>query len=159
MPLIKGRPSTLQLVRSEPAASRRSARGLWPQQEGQPARGADQQVQRAIDLMRAELSAAWSVTALARRVGLSRPVFARRFVASTGVSPMRYLAHLRMQRAAELLESSALTLAHVAEAVGYTSEFAFNRAFKRQHKLAPGSFRRRALRLDFGAPPRFRAAA
>ena len=102
----------------------------------------DAQVQCAIALMRADLAERWTVTRLARRVGLSRPAFARRFVAQTGTSPLRYLSHARMQRAAELLRQTDSSLAHVAEQVGYRSEFAFNRAFKRFHHVAPGTFRR-----------------
>jgi AraC-like DNA-binding protein len=113
----------------------------------------DEQVQRAIALMRAEPALRWTVSSLARRVGLSRPAFARRFGAATGTSPLRYLTRLRMQRAAELLRGTELGLARIAQQVGYSSEFAFNRAFKRVYRVAPGGFRR--------APhaPVFRAAA
>src|SRR6478736_2547710 len=63
-------------------------------------------VTKAIELMRRELSKRWTVTALARAVGVSRPVLARRFVEETGVSPLRYLTKLRMDRAAALLVGS-----------------------------------------------------
>jgi AraC-like DNA-binding protein len=116
----------------------------------------DPQVERAIELMRGELGTRWTVTTLARKVGLSRPAFARRFVASTGDSPLKYLTRLRMEQAASLLHSSHEGLSHVGEQVGYESEFAFNRAFKRHHGLSPGSFRR-AIRV--GSAPVFRAAA
>jgi transcriptional regulator GlxA family with amidase domain len=116
----------------------------------------DRQVQRAIALMREQLERRWTVTALARGVGLSRPVFARRFVEQTGLSPLRYLARTRMERAAELLRESDAALAQIGTLVGYDSEFAFNRAFKRHHQLAPGSFRRR---FSFPSAPVFRAAA
>jgi transcriptional regulator GlxA family with amidase domain len=116
----------------------------------------DAQVQRAIALMKANPEARWTVTALARKVGLSRPVFARRFVESTGMSPLRYLTRHRMELAAALLRAGAAPLAAVAEQVGYTSAFAFNRAFKRHHRVAPGSFRRQVAR---GSAPVFRMAA
>lgn len=116
----------------------------------------DRQVRRAIELMLEQLDRRWTVTALARSVGLSRPVFARRFVAQTGVSPLRFLTQKRMQRAAELLHDSDAALAQIGALVGYDSEFAFNRAFKRFHQLAPGSFRRRSA---FQGAPVFRAAA
>ncbi len=116
----------------------------------------DAQVERAIELMRGELRTRWTVTTLARRVGLSRPAFARRFVESTGDSPRKYLTRLRMEQAAILLRLSDEGLSHVSEQVGYESEFAFNRAFKRHHGLSPGTFRR-GLRL--GSAPVFRAAA
>lgn len=128
-----------------------------------PARPADPAVQKALSLMRAELAGRWTVTRLARRVGLSRPVFARRFVAETGVSPLRYLTQRRMERAAELLETSSLGLADIARTVGYESEFAFNRAFKRHHRVAPGAFRRERWnapqRQQRPSPPSFRLAA
>jgi transcriptional regulator GlxA family with amidase domain len=106
----------------------------------------DAQVQRAIERMRAQLDAPWTVTKLARSVGLSRPAFARRFVESTGLSPLKFLTRCRMERAAELLRTSDVGLRSVAERVGYGSEFAFNRAFKRHFQVAPGSYRRMALR-------------
>ncbi|MET0342233.1 MAG: helix-turn-helix domain-containing protein [Polyangiales bacterium] len=137
------RPSPLKLVHDEGRAPTRA-----------PTR--DAQVERAIALMRAEPEARWTVTRLARRVGLSRPAFARRFHAGTGTSPMRYLCAVRMQRAAALLRETSHGLPQVAEAVGYTSEFAFNRAFKRHHHLPPGSYRRAAME---SARPAFRCAA
>lgn len=116
----------------------------------------DRQVQRAITLIHEQLDRRWTVTALARSVGLSRPVFARRFVEQTGHSPKRYLAQQRMERAAELLRDSDAALAQIGTLVGYDSEFAFNRAFKRHHQLAPGSFRRLSA---LPTAPVFRAAA
>jgi transcriptional regulator GlxA family with amidase domain len=115
----------------------------------------DAQIERAIALMRTSLDKRWTVASLARAVGLSRPAFARRFVASTGVSPLRFLTGLRMERAAHLLRASESTLGRIAHDVGYESEFAFNRAFKRLHRLAPGSYRRQA-RTSF--TPMLRAA-
>ncbi|HKU40100.1 MAG TPA: AraC family transcriptional regulator [Polyangiales bacterium] len=114
----------------------------------------DERIAQAIELMRSALHECWTVSKLARRVGLSRPAFARRFVADRGVSPLRYLARERMQRAAELLWRTDWNLAKIAERVGYGSQFAFNRAFKRHHQQAPGAFRRQARFL----PPVLRAA-
>jgi transcriptional regulator GlxA family with amidase domain len=113
---------------------------------------ADPVARRAAELLRSELTRPWTVTTLARRLAVSRPVLARRFRAAHGVSPMRYLTRLRMERAAELLtRAPELGLAEVATCVGYGSEFAFNRAFKRHHGRAPGGYRRFA--------PSLRAAA
>jgi AraC-like DNA-binding protein len=92
--------------------------------------------------MHGALEARWTVSKLARRVGLSRPAFARRFVAQTGQSPLRYLTRARMLRAAELIRDTREGLARIGTQVGYDSEFAFNRAFKRFHHVAPGTFRR-----------------
>lgn len=105
----------------------------------------DAQVQQAIALMQESPETRWTVNVLARKVGMSRAAFARRFLASTGLTPVRFLTGLRMQRARDLLCSPEPSLAAVADQVGYTSEFAFNRAFKRHHQVSPGRFRRRAL--------------
>ena len=64
----------------------------------------DLRVARALGLMCTELAKRWTVESLARKVGLSRAAFAKRFVLTTGVSPLRYLAQLRLLRAAELLK-------------------------------------------------------
>lgn len=107
--------------------------------ERQPQKDAVEQAQR---LMREALAAPWTVSSLARKVAVSRPVLAQKFRARTGTSPMRWLTALRMEEAAVLLSESDEALAAVAAQVGYRSEFAFNRAFKRHHGLAPGRYRR-----------------
>jgi transcriptional regulator GlxA family with amidase domain len=112
----------------------------------------DERVHEAIELMGRELAKRWTVSELARRVGLSRPAFARRFKESTGESPLRHLVRKRMERAAELVRTTDWGLAQIAGRVGYDSEFAFNRAFKRAHRLAPGTFRK------LGYAPTMRAA-
>ena len=108
---------------------------------GRPLR--DARVERAVELLNADIAKRWTVERLARAVGLSRPVFARRFQRGLGLSPMRYLTQQRMQRAASLLLQSDSSLAEVAVHVGYRSEFAFNRAFKREFQLPPGVYRQR----------------
>jgi len=107
---------------------------------GRPVR--DRRIERALELLDRDLSKYWTVERLARAVGLSRPVFARQFVRMLELSPMRYLARRRLEVAAHLLQHTNATLAEVAERVGYRSEFAFGRAFKQQHGLPPGAFRR-----------------
>jgi AraC-like DNA-binding protein len=104
----------------------------------------DLRIAQALNLMCSELDKRWTVESLARKVGLSRAAFAKRFVLSTGTSPLRYLAELRLERAAELLRSSHASLGELATLVGYASEFALSRAFKRRYGVAPGAFRRRA---------------
>ena len=136
------------------SSSERSHLRLVPPPRRLDRSSADEQVDKAQQLLREDLRSRWTVTSLARRVGLSRPVFARRFREATGRSPMKYLAEQRMQRAAELLRDSRFSLAQIGVAVGYDSEFAFNRAFKRWHQIAPGAFRR-ASRI---ATPTMRAA-
>ena len=116
---------------------------------GRPLR--DRRIERALLLLDADLSKYWTVERLARAVGLSRPVFAREFVRMLGLSPMRYLARRRMERAAELLLHTDQSLAEIAGLTGYCSEFAFGRAFKRHHQVAPGTYRRQQT-VAFAGP-------
>jgi AraC-like DNA-binding protein len=102
----------------------------------------DRRIFKALQIMRADLARRWTVAALAKEVGLSRPALARLFQRSIGQSPLRYLARCRMELAAELLRGSEAGIAEVAVQVGYDSEFAFSRAFKRHHGVPPGIFRR-----------------
>ena len=79
---------------------------------------------------------------LAREVGLSRSVFADRFALYVGVSPMHYLGCWRMQLAARHLCIPGVSVAQAGAKVGYESEAAFNRAFKKYVGLPPGSWRK-----------------
>jgi AraC-like DNA-binding protein len=106
-------------------------------------RTVDRRITRALQLMQAKPTERWTVAALAKAAGLSRAAFARRFLAELGVPPLRHLTAIRMQRAAKRLAESDDSLAAVAAEVGYDSEFAFSRAFKRHMGEAPASFRRR----------------
>jgi AraC-like DNA-binding protein len=101
----------------------------------------DPLVGAALGALHADPRAAWTIERLARRVGASRSIFAERFTAFVGEPPMRYLALWRMQLAARLL-ADGLSVAAAAEAVGYESEAAFNRAFKKRVGLSPGAWRR-----------------
>ena len=83
----------------------------------------------------------WSLDELAREVGLSRSVLAERFTHFVGVPPMQYLAQWRMQLAASLLSSTSMNLAEIAERVGYGSEAALSRAYKRWVGVAPADWR------------------
>jgi AraC-like DNA-binding protein len=84
----------------------------------------------------------WTVASLGELAGLSRAAFARRFTALIGQPPLTYLTWWRMILAARLLRGSDAPLRTVAEQVGYSSEFAFGAAFKRQHGQTPGAYRR-----------------
>ena len=121
---------------------------------------ADERVARALSLLHTRLAHRWTVQALAKTVGLSRAAFARRFVRELSTPPLRYLAELRLQRAAELLAAADASLAAIAAEVGYESEFAFGRAFKRRFGEPPGAWRKRvrAAGQAFPVPP-VRAAA
>ena len=102
---------------------------------------ADLAVERALAIMRRDLAQPRRIAELARAVGLSRAAFARRFRAAVGAPPERHWVELRMQHAARRLAETDLGLAAIAAEVGYRSEFAFSRAFKRWSGVAPGSYR------------------
>lgn len=114
----------------------------------------DRFVGRALSLLHEEPAAPWTVDELGRRVGLSRSALHERFAAMIGQTPMQYLASWRMQIGAALLRDSAATVASIALDVGYESEAAFARAFKRQVGLPPARWRRQAKAADNQpAPP------
>jgi AraC-like DNA-binding protein len=96
---------------------------------------------RALALLHRRLAQRWTAEDLARSVGMSRSAFAGRFTRIMGESPMRYLAQQRLQAAATRLETSADSIARIAFEVGYESEAAFNRAFKRAFGSPPATWR------------------
>jgi AraC-like DNA-binding protein len=102
----------------------------------------DRYVGRALMLLHESPSEAWTVDELARRVGLSRSALHERFADLIGQAPMQYLANWRMQVAAALLRDTAAPVASVALDVGYQSEAAFARAFKRAVGQPPSLWRR-----------------
>ncbi len=102
----------------------------------------DPVVGRALGLLHGQPAAAWSLEDLAREVGASRSSFADRFAQFVGQPPMQYLARWRMQVAAGLLARGTASVAEVAAKVGYDSEAAFSRAFKKHVGTAPGEWRR-----------------
>lgn len=99
----------------------------------------------ALRHMHANPAQPWSVESLAAEAGLSRAVFARRFAEQVGETPLAYLTRWRMGIAARLLRDSDVSLAEVAAKVGYESEFAFSRAFKRDRGVPPARFRRESV--------------
>lgn len=103
----------------------------------------DPVVGKALVLLHSRPGDPWTVPELARRAAASRSLLAERFTRALGVSPMRYLMQWRLQLAAELLRSSRIGLAPLAERVGYESEAAFSRAFKRHLGLSPAAWRER----------------
>jgi AraC-like DNA-binding protein len=98
-------------------------------------------VGHALALLHNHPSRAWTIAGLAHEVGLSRSRLAERFRHFVGESPMAYLAHWRLRVGAEILQTSDDSVAQVAAAVGYGSEAAFNRAFKREFCSPPAAFR------------------
>ncbi len=81
---------------------------------------------------------------VAAHVGMSRSPFAARFTTLVGESPLAYLARWRMQVAARLLRREPVSMAEIAGRVGYESEAAFSKVFKREMGVAPGTYRRAA---------------
>ena len=85
---------------------------------------------------------AWTIDDLTREVGLSRTTLTERFARYLGQPPMAYLKDWRLELAAESLRSTSRSVVQVASEVGYESEAAFNRAFKRRFGSPPAAYRR-----------------
>jgi AraC-like DNA-binding protein len=122
---------------------RRHVAELRPDDTGWLAGARDPAVGAALAWMHREPTRAWTVAELAKRAGVSRTVFAARFAEVLGQTPLAYLARWRLQLAATRLESSDETILQIALGVGYESEAAFNRAFKRAFGLPPARYRKR----------------
>jgi len=106
----------------------------------------DRFVARALAQMHARPAHPWTLEDLARGAGMSRSALAQRFTDMLGVPAMQYLAQWRLQLAAQQLRLTDRPLASVAEEVGYDSEAAFNRAFKREFGTPPATWRRNAAK-------------
>jgi AraC-like DNA-binding protein len=102
----------------------------------------DPQIGRALALLHARPTESWTAEFLAQEVGMSRSVFAERFSTVVGQPPMQYLALWRMHMAAQHLRDGRRSVAQVGASIGYESEAAFSRAFKRQFGESPGSWRK-----------------
>jgi len=104
----------------------------------------DERIGRALAALHHRPGDGWRVTTLAREAGMSRTTFAERFAALLGRTPIQYLVAWRMHLADEKLRVGGLSVAQVAELLGYQTEAAFRRAFKRVRGIGPGYVRRRA---------------
>ena len=102
----------------------------------------DPQVGAALRLLHGRPAEPWTLDRLAREVAMSRSSFAERFAAYAGVPPMQYLGRWRLQLAARMLTGDAVSVSRAASAVGYRSEAAFSRAFRREVGESPGAWRR-----------------
>jgi AraC-like DNA-binding protein len=102
----------------------------------------DRHIGHAMRLIHGEPDRQWALDTLAREIGLSRSVFAERFTHFVGASPMQYLGRWRMQLAARRLENPGVSVAQAGAEVGYESEAAFSRAFKKFVGVPPGTWRR-----------------
>lgn len=103
----------------------------------------DERIARSIARIHDAPALPWSVDQLAAVAGMSRSAFTGRFTRVVGESPLRYLTSWRVRLAARLLESPTATVTEVAAHVGYGSEAAFSRAFKRALGKAPAAYRKR----------------
>lgn len=103
----------------------------------------DPGIARALSAMTSRPGAAWSIASLAAHAGMSRTAFVQRFTALVGQPPIAWLTRLRMERGAALLADAELSVGKVAAQLGYRTEAAFRRAFKRARGIGPGAIRRR----------------
>lgn len=133
----------IQLVRSHIASSPAATRG-WLRALSDP------QIGLALSLIHDQPATQFSVAGLAQAAGMSRSAFASQFTRLVGEPPLHYVATWRMLRASQLLKENKQTLAEVAVAVGYDSEAAFSKAFKRWCGLSPGSYRRDGRNERYG---------
>ena len=104
----------------------------------------DEGVGKALALMHKDPAHPWTVASLAKEVGMSRSALAERFRHYLKEPPMSYLTRWRLQLGAQMLASTNDSVAQIAVEVGYESEAAFNRAFKREFQLPPARFRTRS---------------
>ena len=111
---------------------------------------ADDRIRRALDALHAHPEAAWTLEGLASEAAMSRSSFAERFHVLVGQTPIDYLTQWRMVLAERLLRDGRESVAGVMDAVGYTSEAAFRKAFKRVHGFGPGRIRQLLRRLGAG---------
>ena len=122
-------------------ALRRYIALLPPEQTGWLAGVRDPEVGKALALLHRKPAHPWTIAALANDVGISRSVLAERFRRYLSETPIAYLTRWRLQLGAQMLKSTSSGVAQIAGEVGYESEPAFNRAFKREFGLPPARFR------------------
>jgi len=118
----------------------------------------DDRLAASIRAMHGDLARGWTVETLARVAGLSRSTFAATFKAVTGDTPLDYLTRWRMYRAKVLLRGSELSLMEIAERVGYETDTALSRAFRRLEGVAPGEWRRNGRPGRSATPREVRAS-
>jgi AraC-like DNA-binding protein len=102
----------------------------------------DPSIGAALMAIHRSLAKPWTVESLALEASMSRSAFATRFSVLLGESPLRYVTRCRMNAAVRLLSTGSLSVAEIAERVGYDSDVAFGRAFRRHVGMAPSMWRR-----------------
>lgn len=113
---------------------------LWIHQSTQSG-ALDERIRRATEILAEEISQPLSVPELARRCGLSLSRFAHLFREEMGISPQQYLEQVRLSRAAQLLRSTGLGIAEIAEASGYANAFYFSNRFRKTFRRSPTAYR------------------
>jgi AraC-like DNA-binding protein len=121
---------------------RQYAAQLPPEHAGWLSGLRDRTVGNCLALMHEKPAHPWTVESLAREVAASRSVLAERFTHFVGQSPMQYLGRWRMALVANYLRRSSLSLARIAEEVGYETDAALSRAFRREFGIPPATWRR-----------------
>jgi transcriptional regulator GlxA family with amidase domain len=120
---------------------RRYVAGLPDQQTGWLAGTRDPIVGKSLSLLHSRIAHPWTIADLADAVGISRSALTERFTRYLAEPPMAYLTRWRLELAARSLQKTSRGVAEIAADVGYESEAAFNRAFKREFGLPPGRYR------------------
>ncbi|HMH00639.1 MAG TPA: AraC family transcriptional regulator [Terriglobales bacterium] len=105
----------------------------------------DPQIGAALTAIHNNVNSPWTVESLAEAAGMSRSAFAERFKGLLGQTPLEYVTEWRMQKAVQLLQQRDKKLVDVAQSIGYESDAAFSKAFKRIVGLTPGEYRRNSL--------------
>jgi len=101
----------------------------------------DPQIGRVLALIHSQPQTQWTLAALAAQVGLSRTAFTTKFRQLVGEPPLRYITRWRLTKAAAYLRTGTGKLTEIARLVGYDSEVALSKAFKRTFGIAPGAYR------------------
>lgn len=102
----------------------------------------DPVIGRALGLLHGQIARRWTTGELAHELAVSRSAFAERFTRAVGEPPMRYLARQRFEQASSQLKETADPIARIGYDVGYESEEAFNRAFRREYGTPPAAWRK-----------------
>ncbi|MBZ5507884.1 MAG: AraC family transcriptional regulator [Acidobacteriia bacterium] len=130
---------------------------LPAEQTGWLAGARDSEIGKTLALMHRKPAHPWTIASLAKEAGVSRSVLAERFRHYLSEPPMAYLTRWRLQLGAQMLSSTSYSVSQIAAEVGYESEAAFNRAFKREFQVPPARFRTQS-RSAHAKSPRLRNA-
>ncbi len=109
---------------------------------------ADKYISQALQRLHQHVEKAWTLELLASQIGLSRAALAKRFKTLVGQTMFEYLTLLRMQQACQLLTETDLSLYEIANRVGYESDLAFTRTFKKRYEKTPTAFRKEKLKTN-----------